>query len=595
MKVLLTAINGKYYHTALGVYSLRAAAEEKGFTVCLKEWTLKSTLEQMCSEVLAEAPDVLGCSVYIWNIRAFWDLCALVKKHSPNTIIFWGGPEVTGRGMELLADCPDIDYLLFGEGELTFPALLASIDAGTPCHLPGVAGRQDGAMYGMPPLEKIDMALLPSPYRQMADWPDVAQLDLAHRIIYYETSRGCPFHCSFCFSGGDKPRYRPMEQVEKDLLYLMSLGIKQVKFVDRTFNFPSERCCRLICFLLDHYQPGINFHMEIAPNLLDAEFLTLLAKSPVGYLQMEAGIQTLYPPALKAMNRTMNWKRVQENLKAVIALDNCHLHVDLIAGLPMEGFAQFGTSFNGVYGLFAHQIQLGFLKVLPGSRLDREKETWGLVYQDSAPYEIVSTPQISEAELDRLRQMDKVIDCFFNCNRFRETFRYLLHNIEGYDPFSFFLRFGDYLPQDRKEWKQMPKRGVLLYDFLCMEYPEKMALWQDLLAIDWVLSRSGQRLPGFLSGKKVTGSWGQQVGMAMEKAWGKKEDHDGKDVCILHLQHKPSWDKLGVIKMEPGESYWAFSGWRSWGVLQRAAYLDVSACFSGESIKILQEDGLMVK
>lgn len=575
MKVLLTAINGKYNHTALGIYSLRVAAEEKGFPVSLKEWTLKSSLEQMLADVEAAAPDVWGCSVYIWNIGIFLELCTLVKKRCPEIIIFWGGPEVTGRGIELLADCLDIDYLLLGEGEETFPALLEAIAAGIVCDLPGVVGRQNGKICGMLPAEKIEMSSLPSPYQQMVNWPDEKQLDLGHRIIYYETSRGCPFHCSFCFSGGDKPRYRPMEQVEKDLLHLMSLGVKQVKFVDRTFNFPQERCCRLLRFLLDHYQPGINFHMEIAPSLLNEEFLALLGESPAGYLQMEAGIQTLYPPALKAMNRGMDWERVHANLGAVLALDNCHLHVDLIAGLPMESFTQFGASFNGVYSLFAHQIQLGFLKVLPGSRLDKEKEQWGLVYQDRAPYEIISTPQISAAELDRLRLVDKVIDCFFNCNRFRETFRYLLHKIEGYDPFRFFLRFGDYLPADKKEWKQLPTRSALLYHFLCEEYPEKKMLWQDLLALDWVLSRSGQRLPAFLSEKKVVGPWNSALSEAVA-AWGLDTN---AEVVILHLQHKPSWDQLGITRMEPEESYWAFAADRPWGLLQRAGYLDVSSHF----------------
>ncbi len=580
MKVTLAAMNGKYNHTALGIYSLRAAAEEKGFAVSIKEWTVKSSLDLMLAEILREQPDVLGCSVYIWNIELFRQFTAEVKKRLPHITILWGGPEVTGRGISLLRECAEVDYLLLGEGERTFPQLLADLEKGNCCLASGVAGRQNGEIYAVPVTEKIDMGGLPSPYRQMAEWEDINDLDLEHRILYYETSRGCPFHCSFCFSGGDKPRYRPMEQVEKDLLYLRSLGAKQVKFVDRTFNFPTERSCGLVRFLLDHYRPGINFHMEIAPNLLDEEFLLLLAESPVGYLQMEAGIQTLYPPALAAMNRAMNWEKVRQNLQRVIAQDNCHLHVDLIAGLPEESFAQFAHSFNGVYRLFAHQIQLGFLKVLPGSRLDLEKEKWGLVYSDSAPYEIVSTPQITMAELDILRRIDKAADCFFNCNRFRETFRYLLHNIEGYDPFQFFLRFGEYLPSEKSAWKQLPQRSRLLYDFLVQEYADKENLWLDLLALDWVLSDSGQRLPRFLACRKVARPWGESVEEAMSAAWGEDGKLDFGDCMVLHLQHTPVWNKIGIVAMKPGMSYWAFNRKRSWGLLHRAAYLDVTACFT---------------
>lgn len=573
MNIVLAAINGRYNHTALGIYSLRAAAEEKGFAVTIKEWTLKTDVEVMLKDILRLRPQVLGCSVYLWNFALFRELAARVKTLLPEVILLWGGPEVTGRGETLLKECGDIDYLMLGEGEAVFPQLLESLRTGGSCRIPGVAGRENGEVYAAVATEPLAMGTLPSPYRQMAGWADLAELDLSHRMIYYETSRGCPFHCSFCFSGGDRPRYRPMEQVEEDLLHLLSLGVKQVKFLDRTFNFPAERSRRLVQFLLEHYQPGINFHMEIAPQLLDEDFLVLLSKSPRGYLQMEAGIQTLYPPALKAINRTMHWETVQKCLRSIIEQDNCHVHVDLIAGLPTEGLAEFAKSFNGVYSLFAHQIQLGFLKVLPGSRLDRERETWGLVFAVEAPYEILSTPQMTEEEVQVLHRVDKVVDCFFNSNRFRETFRYLLQHIEGFDPFDFFLRFGKFLPAARQEWKQLPQRSLLLYEFLMVEYPGKNHLWRDLLAVDWVLSGSGERLPAHLADRKTVKTPAAKAYLA--------------DRVVLRLQHRILWNRQGIEGMLPGESYWAFSSQQTWGLFHRPVYDEVTAFFTevGEELR----------
>ena len=580
MQVILAAINGKYYHTALGLYSLKAAAEQKGISVDLKEWTLKTDMETMVADIKDACPDILGLSVYIWNISIARSLTRRIKELFPNIIIIWGGPETTGRGSSLLQEELAIDYLVSGEGEACLPQLLSAIESGSSCRIPGISGRDEGGIWSVHNLEKIDMAKLPSPYRQMMNWPQLSALDLSHRIVYYESSRGCPFHCSFCFSGGDKPRYRPMEQVKKDLLCLMDMGMKQVKFVDRTFNFPAERCCALVGFLLENYRPGINFHMEIAPNLLNKEFLALLSQSPVGYLQMEAGIQTTYPPALKAMNRAMNWNNVQENLREIIATDRSHVHLDLIAGLPEEGFEQFAHSFNDVYALFPHQLQLGFLKVLPGSRLDREKEKWGLVYDVNAPYEIISTPQISKEELDILRKVDKVIDCFFNCNCFRETFRYLLQHIEGYDSFRFFVDFALWLPTEAENtWKQMPHRSRLLYDFLIKVYPEHQSLWQDLLVIDWFLYGRESRIPQFLLSHKVNCSWPRRLQEKVEEVWPEFHIDMKNGYTLLHLCHTPIWDRLGIGAMVEGESYLLLDKNHTWGVLKKARYLDVSAYF----------------
>lgn len=579
MKIILVAMNGKYNHTALGVYSLKVAAEAKGFSVEIKEWTLKSSIQEIVTDLVTLQPDILGFSVYIWNIERIREITVQIRKIFPQVTIVWGGPEVTGRGVALLQTYKEINYLLLGEGEATFPQFLSAIEKGEDCRIPGVAGRGEKGIWYLPQTEKIDMALLPSPYQQMAQWPEFAQLDLTHRIIYYESSRGCPFHCSFCFSGGDKPRYRPMEQVKKDLLYLMSLGVKQVKFVDRTFNFPPQRAYELVQFLLDHYRPGINFHMEIAPNLLDDSFLSLLKKSPCGYLQMEAGIQTLYPPALKSMNRVMNWEKVRKSLQTIMEMDNCHVHLDLIAGLPKESFSEFAHSFNGVYGLFPHQIQLGFLKVLPGSHLDKEKEKWGLVYQSQAPYEIISTPEITQEELDKLRKIDKTVECFFNSNRFRETFRYLLHKIKAHNPFQFFYEFSQFLPDSQKDWQQMPQRSYLLYDFLCQKYPADKELWKDLLAIDWILYGKGERIPGYLSEKKVNYPWPKNVQEKVKSVWSDYTTTNRQGCFLLRLQHQPVWDNTGIVTMKERPSYLFFHKNHTWGVLEKAGYLDVSDCF----------------
>ena len=495
MVVLLVAVNARYSHSCLALYSLkRALREAVPEEVCHQEWSINKPVAETAAAILAADPDVIGFSCYIWNIRYILAVIAAVKRQKPQIKIILGGPEAGSRAEALLEAEPAVDYIIRGEGERTLPLLLRQIgDKRAPAPLSGVFYREAGLVKSGPPAQALDLAALPFPYSQ----EDL--LALKQHILYYESSRGCPFACSYCFSGHEAPRLRPLAQVRDDLRQILAADIRQVKFVDRTFNWPPERARQIVSFLLEHYRPGICFHMEMAPDLLDAPLLALLRQARPGFFQVEAGIQSTYAPALAAVRRHMDWAKVCAAIAALLKPGNVHVHLDLIAGLPEENYARFAESFRQVYALGAHRLQLGFLKILPGSALAAEAAARGLCHAQEPPYQIRRTPHMSGIELRRLEEIAGALDMFYNSGRFAPV---LSAAVRQYgDAFAFYESLAVFLGEEAEYPRYLPDQYAALYGFCASLWPKQAAYWRERFGAHWRQTVRSAKMPAVLQEK----------------------------------------------------------------------------------------------
>lgn len=430
MQVLLTTLNAKYIHSCLALYSLRRRCLDVCPGIAVREYTINNEPLTVLGDIYRARPDVIGLACYIWNIDALLDLAANLKKVLPAAAIVLGGPEVSYDPEAVLAANPAVDYVVRGEGEETLAAFLAALREGRqPDGIPGLAGRSGGSGVAGAPQAVRDLAALPFAY----DDADMAALK--DRIIYYETSRGCPYSCSYCLSGAaGGVRYRPVDRVLAELAFFIAHGVRQVKFVDRTFN--ARR---------DHYRPILeylaaqdtktNFHCEIAADLLNEGDLALLAAAPPGRFQFEIGVQTTNPDALAAICRKNDWPRIVAAVGALKAAGRSHLHLDLIAGLPKEDYRSFGRSFDAVYALKPDMLQLGFLKLLKGSAIRAQAAAHGYVFTDRAPYEVLANNYISYSEIHRLKILEELFDRIYNGGRLPATLAWLTAAWDG-GPFA---------------------------------------------------------------------------------------------------------------------------------------------------------------
>ena len=380
MKAVLIALNAKYAHTNPAVRVLRLASG-----VPFKEYTINMRPEDILADLYDEQISLYGFSAYIWNISLVLRLARLVKTLNPSAAILLGGPEASFDCEELLHEHPWVDYILAGEGETAFPALLEHLSGRLPVgQVPSLFYRDKDAVRSNPPSPPCDRGKLPFPYEDLSA--------LSRRVIYYESSRGCPYRCAFCLSPAAGPvRHRDISLVKRDIDAFFAAGAMKVKFVDRTFNADIVRAKEIWAYVIQK-EGDTGFHFEISAELLDEESVALLSSAPPGRIQVEAGLQTLYAPTLKAIRRPQNFETVRRNLIPLIRAGRVHTHVDLIAGLPYEGYADFGTSFDGAFSLRAHMLQLGFLKLIRGSELRERAAELGIVYMPEAPYTVLATP-----------------------------------------------------------------------------------------------------------------------------------------------------------------------------------------------------------
>ncbi len=437
MQVLLATLNAKYVHSALALYSLRRYCRQVCPDIAVREYTVNNELLAILGDIFREKPDVLGLACYIWNIDATLTLAGLVRKVLPATVIVLGGPEVSYDPNRVMEANPAVDYIVQGEGEATLAALLADLGAGRqPEGAQGLAYRRGGVITVGSPQVIDDLASIPFAY----DEADMT--DLRGRIVYYESSRGCPYSCQYCLSSATTGvRFLPVPRVLDELRFFIAHGVKQVKFVDRTFNARREHYLPIIEFLAAQ-DTATNFHLEIAADLLDDDGLALLRAAPPGRFQLEIGVQSTNNKTLTEIRRRNDWPRIVANVNALRAT-GIHLHLDLIAGLPYEDYRRFGQSFNDVYALKPHMLQLGFLKLLRGSGIRRAAADHGYVFMDKAPYEVLANQYISYGEIRKLKIFEEMFNQLYNSGRFPATLDWLTA-ASGGDAFALYEAISGY-------------------------------------------------------------------------------------------------------------------------------------------------------
>ena len=448
--VVLSVLNAKYVHASPAPWCLaggiKAYAPELYHRVRIVDATVNQPAADVLGQIVAAAPCVAGFSCYIWNIESTLALCTALKQVLPHVIIVLGGPEVSYCAKEVLKNNAQVDYILSGEGEESLPAFLRAVcskDKPEPLEMqqiiPGLCGRNiDGTLYDNAPC--VLNGAVPSPLT--AGYAEAVQ----GRIAYIETSRGCPYSCAFCLSGRcGTSRFFELDAVLHDLLHLANSGKRTIKFVDRTFNANAAHANEILQFILEHYgkeiPPGICFHLEIAGDILRDETFALLAKMPMGAVQLEIGIQSFCEKTLEAVNRKTDTAILQANIQRLVAMGNMHIHIDLIAGLPYENLTVFSEGFNKGYALGAQMLQLGFLKLLQGSAMRSYPQAYPCEFDENAPYEVRTTPWLSTHDFDLLHHTEMAVDRVYNSGRFRMTADYVL-SVCGKTPFEFYKGLG---------------------------------------------------------------------------------------------------------------------------------------------------------
>ena len=443
MKVLLAAINAKNIHSNLGIYSLKTYGEkmlkEWGLAeqaeISLAEYTINHQMEQILQDIYKRKPDVIGFSCYIWNISYVKVILADIKKVLPDVKIWAGGPEVSYHGEAFLKEEPAVDLVMMGEGEITFAHFLKALLEGEDLkQVPGLMVRNaDGTFTDTGFRQVMDMSQIPFPYAFM----DMKELE--HRIIYYESSRGCPFSCAYCLSSIDKKlRFRSLDLVLPELEWFLQAKVPQVKFVDRTFNCKKSHAMAIWQYIRDHDNGVTNFHFEIAADLLDKDELDLLSTMRPGLVQLEIGVQSTNEKTLEAIRRKTDIEEIREITETINSWHNIHQHLDLIAGLPWEDLESFKKSFNDVYEMEPEQLQLGFLKVLKGSYMEELIPDCDLLYSAAPPYEVLCTKWLSYGDVLELKDIEEMTEVHYNSRQFTCTLKELEKEFDTpYEMFSF--------------------------------------------------------------------------------------------------------------------------------------------------------------
>ena len=489
MKYLLVAVNAKYIHSNPAVYSLRAYAGEKyGEHIELAEYTINQRTEDILADIYQRKPDAIGFSCYIWNIRMIRELLAELPKVLEHTELWLGGPEVSYDAPGMLIQFPHLKGIIVGEGEATFRELMAYYVEGDRS-LSEIAG-----LYlpeGFTPMRPLlSMDELPFLYGDLKQFQN--------RIIYYESARGCPYSCSYCLSSIDKRvRLRSVELVQKELQFFLDKKVPQVKFVDRTFNCVHEHAMAIWKYISGHDNGVTNFHFEISADILRPEEIALLNQMRPGLVQLEIGVQSTNPDTISAIDRVMNVERLEQIVASIRRGKNIHQHLDLIAGLPGEDYNSFRNSFDRVYGMKPDQLQLGFLKVLKGSPMEERAGDYELVYTSQPPYEVLKTKWLSYEEVLRLKQVEEMVELYYNSNQFRYTLAVLEKDFP--EPFAMFEQMAAYY-REKGYFLNSPARAYryqVLYDFALSVSPGRKELYRELLVFDLYLREKVKSRPEF--------------------------------------------------------------------------------------------------
>ena len=519
MKVLLAAINAKYIHSNLGIYSLKTYGEkmlkEWGLAeqaeISLAEYTINHQMEQILQDIYKRKPDVIGFSCYIWNISYVKMILADIKKVLPDVKIWAGGPEVSYHGEAFLKEEPAVDLVMMGEGEITFAHFLKALLEGEDLkQVPGLMVRNaDGTFTDTGFRQVMDMSQIPFPYAFM----DMKELE--HRIIYYESSRGCPFFCAYCLSSIDKKlRFRSLDLVLPELEWFLQAKVPQVKFVDRTFNCKKSHAMAIWQYIRDHDNGVTNFHFEIAADLLDKDELDLLSTMRPGLVQLEIGVQSTNEKTLETIRRKTDIEEIRQITATINSWHNIHQHLDLIAGLPWEDLESFKKSFNDVYEMEPEQLQLGFLKVLKGSYMEELIPDCDLLYSAAPPYEVLCTKWLSYGDVLELKDIEEMTEVHYNSRQFTCTLKELEKEFDTpYEMFSFMAGYYNKnhlfgishsrIARYEILWKiiqeRLEKNGKCETQAMAenVNISEKLELYRDLLMTDLYLRENVKSRPTF--------------------------------------------------------------------------------------------------
>lgn len=496
-KVILAALNAKYIHSNLALrYLSRFQNNNQKHHVETMEFTINQRLDFIAEELFRKQPDVVLFSCYIWNVEMLRQLCPILKKIMPDCVIGFGGPEVSYESETFLRENPAVDFVMRGEGELVFTKYLEHLDAGNPATLGEIESltyRQGEEIFSTPQMHPMDLALLPFPYED--DFSDVQ-----NQIIYYESSRGCPYHCGYCLSSVENGvRFVPLDKVLPDLQKFLDKNVPQVKFIDRTFNCKKSHAMAIWKYLHEHDNGVTNFHFEITADLIDQETIDFLKTVRKGLFQFEIGVQSTNPQTIRAINRNVDFAALSEIVQQIKDGGNIHQHLDLIAGLPYEDYDSFGRSFNDVYALHPEQLQLGFLKVLKGSMLHQKQKEFEIVYHDTAPYEVLTTHELPYADTLRLKYVEEMVETYYNSGRFLNTLAYLVPLYES--PFAFFEALSQFWVSENYHYLGLSKMGLfdVLWRFVEQNPKVDKRKLQWEMKFDIALHEKPKKLPAWLT------------------------------------------------------------------------------------------------
>ena len=481
---LIVAINAKYIHSNLAIYSIRAYCKKCGINLDIAEFTINQKTDSMLKEIYKKKPDFIGFSCYIWNIEFVLKLAGEVKRVLPDVTIWLGGPEVSYDAANVIADNDFVDGVMIGEGEITFSRVIKAYEKGDDVsQIPGVAVRGSIKVHQA---EYMNMDDIPFPYENFKD--------MEHRIIYYESSRGCPYSCSYCLSSVDKRvRFRSMELVKKELKVFIDANVPQVKFVDRTFNCDRKRTKEIWEFIRDNDNGITNFHFEISADIITDEEIELLHSLRPGLVQLEIGVQTTNEKTVQAIRRKMDFEKLSYVVNRIHETGNVHQHLDLIAGLPYEDYASFRNSFNDVYALKPEQLQLGFLKVLKGSYMQEQAYENDIVYSSYPPYEMLSTPWLPYSDVLRLKGVEEMVEVYYNSGQFVTTVKYMEKFFDT--PFDMFEYMAEYYEENGLY--DCGHSRIARYNILIDALGDRMERLPEIMTYDLYLRENMKTRPSF--------------------------------------------------------------------------------------------------
>ena len=536
MKILLAACNAKYIHSNLAVYDLKAYSSDYDKEVLLREYTINQPKDEMLKDIYGSGADVVCFSCYIWNISFVRELIRDLAKILPETAFWAGGPEVSYDAEKFLTEMPEMTGVLVGEGEKTFHDLLEYyIDGkGSLGEIRGIAYRDGEEIRHNGWRELMNLSEIPFVYQHLEEFEN--------RIIYYESSRGCPFSCSYCLSSIDKKlRFRDLELVKKELQFFLDYKVPQVKFVDRTFNCKHEHAMAIWKYILEHDNGVTNFHFEVSADLLRDEEMNLMAKMRPGLIQLEIGVQSTNPKTIRAIHRHMDLDKLKRCVDRVHSFRNIHQHLDLIAGLPYEDYDTFHRSFNDVYQMKPDQLQLGFLKVLKGSLMQGEAEKYGIVHKEKEPYEVLSTNWLPYGDVLKLKAVESMVEVYYNSGQFQHTLEYLVPLAK--DAFTFYESLGAFY--ENKGYSEIShsrmRRYEILLEYLQEETDVSVEKASQKMLYDLYLREKLKKRPSFAPDQKVyeTAIWDYRKANHIPKTAHIEVFEDGRAVLFDYERRDP--------------------------------------------------------